>query len=179
VRSGRDYYSLRYRLPKPRADGQNVLELTPFELLDRLAVLIPPPRRHRHRYNGVLAPNARLRALEPPGPRPGHRPSTIADEPTTRSPASYLWAALLARIYDCFPLVCPKCGRAMELIAFVTEPASVKPILEYLGLPTEPPRVAPARGPPHTDDNMDQRPLFDTTAPEPDPGFEFDQRVSW
>ncbi len=33
-------------------------------------------------------------------------------------------------------------------------PASVKPILEYLGLPTEPPGVAPARGPPHTDDNM-------------------------
>ncbi len=30
---------LRYRLPKPRADGQNMLELTPFELLDRLAVL--------------------------------------------------------------------------------------------------------------------------------------------
>ncbi len=47
---------LRYRLPKPRADGQSVLELTPFELLDRLAVLIPPPNRHRHRYNGVLAP---------------------------------------------------------------------------------------------------------------------------
>ncbi len=47
---------LRYRLPKPRADGQSVLELTPFELLDRLAGLIPPPRRHRHRYNGVLAP---------------------------------------------------------------------------------------------------------------------------
>ncbi len=46
------------------------------------------------------------------------------------------------------------------------------------GLPTEPPRVAPARGPPHADDNRDQRPLFDTTAPEPDPGFEFDQRVS-
>ena len=42
---------LRYRLPKPRADGQTVLELTPFELLDRLAVLIPPPRRHRHRYH--------------------------------------------------------------------------------------------------------------------------------
>jgi hypothetical protein len=29
-------------------------------LLDRLAALIPPPRRHR--YLGVLAPNAPLRA---------------------------------------------------------------------------------------------------------------------
>jgi transposase len=29
---------------------------------DRLAALIPPPRRHRHRYYGVLTPNAPLRA---------------------------------------------------------------------------------------------------------------------
>jgi hypothetical protein len=62
-------------------------------------------------YHGVLAPNARLRALvtahagrplpgalEPPSPRPAPRPSTTADEPTRRSPASYLWVALLARI---------------------------------------------------------------------------------
>ena len=37
--------------------------LTPMELLDRLAVLIPPPRRHRHRDVGVLAPNAPLRSV--------------------------------------------------------------------------------------------------------------------
>ena len=30
----------------------------PFELLDRLAALIPPPRHHRHRYAGVYAPHA-------------------------------------------------------------------------------------------------------------------------
>ena len=36
--------------------------LTPLELIERLAALIPPPRRHRHRYYGVLAPNAPLRA---------------------------------------------------------------------------------------------------------------------
>jgi hypothetical protein len=34
--------------------------LTPLELRDRLAALIPPPRRHRHRDYGVLAPNAPL-----------------------------------------------------------------------------------------------------------------------
>ena len=47
---------LLYRLPKPRPDGQTVLCLTPLELIERLAALIPPPRRHRHRYHGVLAP---------------------------------------------------------------------------------------------------------------------------
>jgi hypothetical protein len=47
---------LIYHLPKPRPDGQTVLYLTPLEFLDRLATLVPPPRKHRHRYHGVLAP---------------------------------------------------------------------------------------------------------------------------
>ena len=38
------------------------LHLTPLELLDRIAALVPPPRTHRHRYCGVLAPNSPLRA---------------------------------------------------------------------------------------------------------------------
>jgi hypothetical protein len=32
------------------------LHLTPLELIDRIAALVPPPRTHRHRYFGVLAP---------------------------------------------------------------------------------------------------------------------------
>ena len=36
--------------------------LTPLELMDRIAALAPPPRTHRHRYFGVLAPNSPLRA---------------------------------------------------------------------------------------------------------------------
>ncbi len=35
---------------RPGADG--VVELTPFEFLDRLADLVPPPRKHRHRPAG-------------------------------------------------------------------------------------------------------------------------------
>ena len=31
------------------------------EFLDRLADLVPPPRKHRHRYHGVFAPNHKLR----------------------------------------------------------------------------------------------------------------------
>jgi hypothetical protein len=38
------------------------LTLTPLELIDRIAALVPPPRTHRHRYFGVLAPNSPLRA---------------------------------------------------------------------------------------------------------------------
>ncbi len=54
-----------YRLPEPRADGTTELVLTSLELLERLSAFIPPPRIHRHRYYGVLAPNAVLRPALP------------------------------------------------------------------------------------------------------------------
>ena len=51
---------------EPGADGlgpkADELMLTPLELIDRIAALMPPPRIHRHRYFGVLAPNSPLRA---------------------------------------------------------------------------------------------------------------------
>jgi hypothetical protein len=45
---------------RPGANG--VVELAPFEFLDRLADLVPQPRKHRHRYHGVFAPNHPLRS---------------------------------------------------------------------------------------------------------------------
>ena len=52
---------LLYHIAKPRPDGPSALVLTPLELIDKIAALVPPPRIHRHRYYGVLAPNAPLR----------------------------------------------------------------------------------------------------------------------
>jgi hypothetical protein len=57
-----DAEHLVYESVKAGPGGSVSLMLTPLELIERLAALIPPPRRHRHRYYGVLAPNAPLRA---------------------------------------------------------------------------------------------------------------------
>ena len=62
--------ALVYRCAKQRSEptsdkrGAKVdeLHLTPLELIERIAALVPPPRTHRHRYFGVLAPNSPLRA---------------------------------------------------------------------------------------------------------------------
>ena len=64
---------VRYRLPwaalqghRPEQQQQHKsieLRLSASEFLDRVASLIPPPRKHRHRYFGVLAPNSPWRAL--------------------------------------------------------------------------------------------------------------------
>jgi hypothetical protein len=64
----RDAEHLVYRNPKPvrgTAPGTRpaALVLTPLELITKIAALVPPPRVHRHRYYGVLAPNASLRAV--------------------------------------------------------------------------------------------------------------------
>ena len=39
------------------------LRLSASEFLDRVALLIPPPRKHRHHYFGVLAPNSPWREV--------------------------------------------------------------------------------------------------------------------
>ena len=77
LEQGRDD-QLLYRLPKPQPDGCTELHLTPLELIARLAALIPPPRIHRHRHHGVLAPNAPLRA--------GRRAGTPASPATGCAP---------------------------------------------------------------------------------------------
>jgi hypothetical protein len=59
-RHGPDH--LLYHCPKPQPGGKCAdLLLTPLELIDRIAALVPPPRKHRLRYFGVFAPNSPLR----------------------------------------------------------------------------------------------------------------------
>lgn len=116
-----DDQRILYHLPKPTPDGQARLTLTPLEFINRLAALIPAPRLHRHRYSGVLAPNARLRpavtalACEARATGEAGTPANAAqdNETASRSPARYLWAMLLARLYEVFPLLCPSCGAPM------------------------------------------------------------------
>ena len=77
---------------------------------------------------------------------------------------------LLARIYDCLPLVCPRCGRVMKIIAFVMEEVQVRRILAHVREPVEPPALSPSRAPPQGEfewdgdqggaDDFDQRTTF-------------------
>jgi hypothetical protein len=182
---------VRYTPAKPLPTGQTELTLAPLELLDRLAALIPPPRRHRHHYFGAFAPHASLRArvtacagqpvAEPaPVTMPGPDPTLPA---ATRRRASIHWARLLARIYEIQPLTCPRCQGDMRLIAFLTEPTSIRALLAHLGEPTTPPPLAPrARDPPELDAGFafefDQSRIRDRTEPLPNRGFHFDQTLN-
>lgn len=149
-----DAEHLIYHNPKPRSDSPRDLVLTPLELIDKIAVLIPPPRAHRHRYYGVLAPNSPMRAVvtamaSMPVIVPLAVEAANSEETPPRCAAShYLWAMLLARIYETLLLVCPICQTQMRIIAFITDAGTVRKILDRLGESAQPPRIAPARGPP-------------------------------
>src|SRR5438128_1156117 len=54
---------MRYQLKRPWRDGTTHLVMEPFELLEKLAALIPFPRAHLVRYSGLLAPAAKWRPL--------------------------------------------------------------------------------------------------------------------
>jgi len=43
--------------------------------------------------------------------------------------------------------MCPMCGGQMPLIAFITEGAQIKEILEHIGVDSEPPHRSPASRP--------------------------------
>ena len=143
-----------------------------------------PPRLHRHRYFGVLAPNSPLRtaltALAPGASTPPPAPiAEPAAEPAHRRAARYAWALLRARSYEVFPLLCPHGGGAMRIIAFITDGPTVRGILAHLGEPTAPPRIAPARGPPLGDAaGAEYDPSADPLL-QSAPAFEFDQRIVW
>ncbi|MDD5718071.1 MAG: transposase [Candidatus Krumholzibacteria bacterium] len=168
---------LVYSLRRPTVDGRTELILTPLELLDRLAHLVTPPRIHKHRYCGVLAPNAKLRRAVTASAGPagatlqaieqarlkmaltvaedtGVRPLS-ADDDVPRSAAGRLaarcWALLLARIYECLPLLCPRCSQPMRIIAFILDPPVIERILTHIGEPATPPAVLPARAPPQAE----------------------------
>ncbi len=54
----------------------------------------------------------------------------------------------MQRVFKVDVLVCEHCGGRRRVLTFLTDPPVLRAILEHLGLPADPPTVAPARPPP-------------------------------
>jgi len=142
---GRVIYGLR----RHWNDGTSAVSFDPLTFIERLAALIPRPRAHQHTYHGVLAPAAPYRDLIVPGPRENRTasPSCMDETSPARHPSATrsTWAELLLRVFANDVLLCPHCGGRRKLIALISDGVVVRKILDHLGLPSEPPRLAPAR----------------------------------
>jgi len=133
--------ALTFSLKTPWDDGTTKLVVSPHELLERLAALVPPPRRHLIRYHGVLAPHAADRARIVPVATAARTPDAPA---AGRAAGRLAWAQLLARVFR-VDLKCPACGGPLRIIAALTDPASIRTYLHGVGLDCRPPPIAPAR----------------------------------
>ena len=69
------------------------------------------------------------------------------------------------------------CMRFMARGHPVDEGEAIRAILTHRGEPVDPPRIAPARGPPLWEATARQS--DDALLAQPIPEFEFDQRIAW
>jgi Pyridine nucleotide-disulphide oxidoreductase, dimerisation domain/Pyridine nucleotide-disulphide oxidoreductase len=147
---------------------------------------VPPVRRQAKREALTKSPN--WQQLGPVALRlpklAGAVPIPPESMPPKRSAAHYLWAMLIARIYEVFLLLCPICGGQMRIIAFITHSADIRQMLDHIGMESEPPNIAPARGSPLWDmgdapvgEGIESEPDWDTAAQPVQ--YEVDQRINW
>ena len=106
-------------------DGTTHIVMSPLEFMQRLAALVPRPRLHLIRFHGVLAPNAKLRALVvPQAPEEATGKSELtATEPGCAHgrPARISWVRLLKRVFQIDLEHCPNCGGEIKIIAVIVE----------------------------------------------------------
>ena len=124
--------------------------ISPMELIEKLAALVPPPRKNIVRYHGVLGPAARNR--DKIVPRADHD-----SDDKVKAPRKYRlqWAALLARVFQVDVESCPRCAGKMKIVAALTEPASIRKYLEGTRRCPDLPKLVPARAPPQFEMDFD------------------------
>jgi hypothetical protein len=126
----------------PWLEGTTGINLSPLELLEKLAALVPLLRVHLVRYGGCLAPHSKLRATIIPTPRQ----QGIEAPEASRGAPRWTWAKLLKRVFDLDLATCPRCQRGtLRMIAAITHVKVIRKILRHLKRTPDPPLIASAR----------------------------------
>lgn len=132
----------------------NRIELSALDFISCLVQHIPHLGKHTVRYYGACQAKVRKRlGITPKKSPPIFIPGPIARWqgewprlPVRRS----LGGGGLWRVFGHNPLQCPKCGGERILVSVIMEDKSLQRILKWMGMPTEKPRLQPARAPPLT-----------------------------
>lgn len=152
-----------YTLKKPYTDGTTHIVMTPLELMERLAAIVPRPRVHLTRFSGVFAPHYKYRSLVVPQQKASSVPVPEEGVDNTGIPpkSRISWARLLKRVFNIDVNPCHLCGGTVKILSSIEDPTVIKKILLHLGLPHQAPVLWPARGPPDLEMEDSQQPNFD------------------
>jgi len=101
--------------------------------MQRLAALVPRPRLHLIRFHGVLAPNAKLRAMavlqEPEAPAQAAPPAECEANCARHRAAPMGWARLLKRAFELDLEHRPNCGGELKIIAAILDATVIEKVL--------------------------------------------------
>jgi hypothetical protein len=107
-----------------------------YTLLEFMALLaghIPSPYECITFYYGIYSSS--YRGKEVRQERDGA--SVDVEEVKGKGKVSSTWARLIQKIFEIGPLLCPKCGKEMKLVAFITNFDETKKILKHIGEETQ------------------------------------------
>ena len=123
---GRYYYGFK-RIWK---NGTKGIYFEGPDLLERLAALVPPPKKHQLRYHGVFAPRSRLfQAVR----KMTHKSEQRFKEQKKQRRKRYwiLWIELLKRSFQVDVACCPICNQSMQRIAELHTPEGIMGLTSY------------------------------------------------
>jgi len=139
-----------YRTKYNQYFGENIKLLSAVEFIALLTAHIPDKHKHLIRYYGIYSSRSKGKARadgslvkfgfgmgkkDKPAPgSPGNPAETI-----TRQQAKSAWARMIRKVYEVDPLVCPKCGERMRILAVITNQQEIRRIMEYLRRNKAPP----------------------------------------
>ena len=171
-------YSVKSKLVIYRIDTgegrSELLTMTPLEFMRRWGLLMPPPNKNLIHYYGALAPRSPLRPLLAAKAAKETDRIVLREKVDKLKKKANSWAACLARVFEVFPLICPKCKLEMKPVAVILNDKELVRLLTHLGLPADFPRFKPALvapqtcGPPDEQCQLDPRTdLYEDIEPVP------------
>jgi len=87
----------------------SVRERTVLDEYDRLADLVPPPRKHRHRRRDAATGGDAVGGHAADGDATADCCDSC-DKPASHATFRIAWVKLMARVGEEFPVACPGCG---------------------------------------------------------------------
>ena len=116
--------------------GESEVAFSPLELIHALAQQIPDKGQHLVRYDGAYSNRARrlYRAAEGEGEGGGGPPPAALGDKDSDFARSRRrsWARLLRKLLEVDPLLCPRCGVEMKIVAVITDPKVIDCILAHV-----------------------------------------------
>jgi len=111
-------------------NGKDTKEFDVIDFIASIASHIPNKNGQMVRYTGYYSNVCRGRRKK----QGTCESDFVIEDDNYNKGCSRTWARLIKKIYEVDPLICPKCGGDMRIIAFIDDYKIIRKILDYLGI---------------------------------------------